>query len=229
MEHGERRQVKLSVRIMTLISNAAIDWESMSIDLLQNLAVRSWQALSELATRRPQVLAPHISELVGHARQLFSQGTKSGLTPSKTRVELKDLPDDAQCMILAVRCLRNLLLSLCTLDRDLEVQHLRVVAPMLVEWIAKLDIQQVQYVLVKAVIYLVPRPTATTVVKNLEPLIRFVANCAPLFRDKLVLTVFRQYTRGKIGMIYLAVPILSLDQSNRNTVGSGPSQFIPLD
>jgi hypothetical protein len=209
---GTRKQAKYATRILLAFKSK---WPVLS-NILENINldnVRSWQILAELATQLA-ILGP--SELLTIKEKALalmdSLSTAAETWPIKRiGLALDNYTFTEICAVLAVRCIRNLLASLRNVDQNQEMEHLRLFAPLYVEWLSTVQSPRVQYAISKTLVGFVPRPTATTVVTNLHTFLTFLSGCPSMVRDRLSAFITRQYQLGHIGMIYLSIPLLTVE------------------
>lgn len=215
--NGSRKQAKLAVRIVKCFPSAlqnllAIFRESIpSFPTLEGMQlVRFWQVTAELAgTGALAVLEQDFdAPFQTCMAPLFDPAV--GWPSSRTGAPLDAYRTEEICGVLAIRSARNALLALKTVSRDSELQKLRIWAPRLLDWLGALRSPRVQLTAVKALVCLVPRPSAQTLASNLAPLLHYAMHCPTPLRDRLNSFILRQYQMGSVGMIYLLLPILSL-------------------
>jgi hypothetical protein len=215
---SDRRQAKYTAKILSAFGDTQNSLkESVKVyfeEINGDRAVSAWQILAELANHTGifddiAMLQPAVES----ALWKVCSKNEHVLPPSK-ELSLSSYSNVEVCAVLAIRCMRNMLLSLREAFREREAGHLRIIAPLMVDWLRNVKSARVQLAIAKALLLLVPRPTSVTLVTNLSVMLDFAVESPALYRDRLLSTVMRQYHLGHIGMIYLLLPLFFTEIGN---------------
>lgn len=220
LEEGGLRHVKLASRILLEVAEARQQLLGKVQFMVSQLRVgshpeasRVWRIIAEVQ-RSPQVAGwLSFDDILSATKGLLASIAEGPLQADKpASLKYQDIHEESHiAACLAIKSLRNGILSLRAVDKGEELSQLRILAPLLVEWLATLEGQSdvVQYTLAKVLVTLVPRPTATTIIENLSPLAAYWMLCGPQVRSRLTAVVLRKYHTGIIGLTHLSLLVIS--------------------
>ena len=214
IEKGSRKNVKLAVRILLHFPDTKklfteiIETTTLELELYkcQNI-IRSVQVLCELAKNIN--FARKLIEKISKIAKKLVDAEALGGAKSMTICKLDSLDEKEAGLVLILKCLKHAILALRAVDKAEELNHLRVLAPQLVEWMCRLESTVLKLSLAKTLITLVPRPTATTILENLSPILVFMQSASCFARQQLNTMICKNYQSGVIGIIYMALSVIS--------------------
>lgn len=220
LEEGDLRHVKLATRIILEVAEARQQLLGKVQFMLSQLRAgshsetsRVWRIISEVQ-RSPQVAGwLSFDDMVSVTKGMLAtiaEGPPQADKPMSLKYQ--DILEESHvAACLAIKSLRNGILSLRSVDKGEELSQLRILAPQLVEWLAALEGKSdiLQYTLSKVLVVLVPRPTATTIIENLSPFAAYWMLCGPQVRTRLTAVVLRKYHTGIIGLTHLSLLVIS--------------------